>query len=556
VKFTLAWLKDHLETEATAAEIAQRLTGLGLEVESVADPARDLAPFTVAYVTAAKPHPNADRLTVCQVETGAGIVQVVCGAPNARAGMKGVFAPAGTRIPGTGLHLEKATIRGVESNGMLCSAREMGLGDDHEGIIELPADAALGAPFAAVIGRDDPVFDVAVTPDRADCLGVRGIARDLAAAGLGRLRPVDLGPVPGGFDSPVRWQRDLPPGAGDACPLVVGRYFRKLKNGPSPAWLRDRLAAIGLRPISALVDITNYVTYDLGRPLHMFDADALAGDPTMRFARPGEEILALDGRTYRLAVNNGPNHLHGGSKGFDKVVWQARSFTNHRGVAVAFSHTSPDGDEGYPGTLTAGVDYLLTDDDELVVEYEATTDAPTPVNLTHHSCFNLAGAGSGDILEHELTIAADSFIPVDSTLIPTGEIAAVAGTPFDFRTPVAIGARIGDQDEQLEYAGGYDHNFVLRSGGPGLVHAAHVAEPTTGRTLDVFTTEPGLHFYSGNFLDGTITGKSGYAYRRHAGFCLETQHYPDSPNQPRFPATILRPGERYRSRTMFAFGAS
>ncbi|MEX0815575.1 MAG: phenylalanine--tRNA ligase subunit beta, partial [Dongiaceae bacterium] len=300
MKFTLAWLKDHLETDATAADIAERLTGLGLEVESVADPARDLAPFTVAYVTAAKPHPNADRLTVCQVETGAGIVQVVCGAPNARAGMKGVFAPAGTRIPGTGLALEKATIRGVESNGMLCSAREMGLGEDHAGIIELPEDAAVGAPFAKVIGRDDPVFDVKVTPDRPDCLGVRGIARDLAAAGLGRLRPVDFGPVPGDFDSPVRWQRDLPDGLGDACPLVVGRYFRKLKNGPSPAWLRDRLTAIGLRPISALVDITNYVTYDLGRPLHMFDADALAGDPTMRFARPGEEILALDGKTYRL----------------------------------------------------------------------------------------------------------------------------------------------------------------------------------------------------------------------------------------------------------------
>ncbi|MEX2010109.1 MAG: phenylalanine--tRNA ligase subunit beta, partial [Dongiaceae bacterium] len=190
MKITLAWLKDHLETEATAAEIAERLTGLGLEVESVADPARDLAPFTVAYVTEAKPHPNADRLTVCQVETGRGLVQVVCGAPNARAGMKGVFAPAGTRIPGTGLALEKATIRGVESNGMLCSAREMGLGEDHDGIIELPADAVVGAPFAKVIGRDDPVFDVKVTPDRPDCLGVRGIARDLAAAGLGRLRPV------------------------------------------------------------------------------------------------------------------------------------------------------------------------------------------------------------------------------------------------------------------------------------------------------------------------------------------------------------------------------
>ncbi|MFO1058310.1 MAG: phenylalanine--tRNA ligase subunit beta [Dongiaceae bacterium] len=300
MKFTLDWLKDHLETEADAATIGARLTALGLEVESIEDRAAALAPFTVGYVVEARQHPNADRLRLCTVETAAGIVQVVCGAPNARTGMKGVFAPVGSTIPGTGLHLQAGTIRGEASNGMLCSMREMGLSDEHDGIIELPADAPVGKPFAEVLGLAGAVIDVSVTPDRADCLGVRGIARDLAAAGLGTLKPVDLSPVAGRFASPIAWRRDLPADRQAACPYVVGRYFRKVRNGPSPRWLQERLRAIGLRPISALVDITNYVTFDLGRPLHVFDADRLAGDLTMRMARPGESILALDGRTYAL----------------------------------------------------------------------------------------------------------------------------------------------------------------------------------------------------------------------------------------------------------------
>jgi phenylalanyl-tRNA synthetase beta chain len=315
MKTTLSWLKEHLETEAEPTEIARQLTALGLEVESIEDPARDLAPFVVGYVVEAKPHPNADRLRVCLVETGSGRVQVVCGAPNARTGMKGVFAPVGSRIPGTGLDLKAGNIRGVESNGMLCSRREMGLGEEHDGIIDLPEEAEVGTPFARLLGLDDPVIDVKVTPDRADCLGVGGIARDLAAAGLGRLKPRDISPVPGSFESPIRWLRDLPPGAENACPYVVGRYFRNVRNGPSPRWLQDRLTAIGLRPISALVDITNYVTFDLGRPLHVFDAKKLAGDLTMRLARAGEVILALDGRGYELdptmTIIADPRSVHG-----------------------------------------------------------------------------------------------------------------------------------------------------------------------------------------------------------------------------------------------------
>ncbi len=269
--------------------------------------------------------------------------------------------------------------------------------------------------------------------------------------------------------------------------------------------------------------------------------------------------FTLDGKAYQLATNNGPNHLHGGVKGFDKVVWSAEPAETDSSATVTFSYVSPAGEEGYPGTLRARVTYTLTDRDELRVDYLATTDQATPVNLTQHSYFNLAGAGTRDILAHELMIAADRYTPVDATLIPTGEIAAVAGTPFDFRTPTAIGARIGQSDVQLQHGKGYDHNWVLNRAGAAegaLVLAARVTEPTTGRTLDVFTTEPGIQFYSGNFLDGTITGKDGRVYQHRYGFCLETQHFPDSPNHPNFPSTILRPGREYRSTTVFQFGIS
>lgn len=260
--------------------------------------------------------------------------------------------------------------------------------------------------------------------------------------------------------------------------------------------------------------------------------------------------FTLDGHTYTLAVNNGPNHLHGGLKGFDKVIWHAEPLAGSTGLVL--SRRSPDGEEGYPGNLDVRVTYRLTDDNRLVIDYHATTDKATPVNLTQHSYFNLAG--EGDVLGHELTIDADRYTPVDANLIPTGELAPVEGTPFDFRKSTAIGARIDTPNLQLKNAGGYDHNWVLNRKGTGLQLAARVVEPKTGRTLEVSTTQPGLQFYSGNFLDGTLKGKGGRVYVKHAGLCLETQHFPDSPNHPDFPSTILRPGEQYDTQTVFRFG--
>ncbi|MEC7029322.1 MAG: phenylalanine--tRNA ligase subunit beta, partial [Pseudomonadota bacterium] len=300
MKFTLSWLKDHLETEATLDEIVAKLTSIGLEVDGVEDPSEKFAPFKVAYVESAEQHPDADRLRVLMVNTGKETLQVVCGAPNAKAGMKGIFAPVGSYVPGIDIELKKGNIRGQESNGMMVSEREMGLSDEHDGIIELEGDPDIGTPFAKLFGMDDPVIEIGLTPNRADCAGVRGIARDLAAAGMGTLKPLKTKAVKGSFDSPIGVEFAFSKDDADACPLFLGRYVKNVKNGPSPEWLQNRLTAIGLRPISALVDITNYVSYDLCRPLHVFDADKVSGNLTVRLGKKGETLDALDEKTYEI----------------------------------------------------------------------------------------------------------------------------------------------------------------------------------------------------------------------------------------------------------------
>ena len=318
MKFTLSWLKDHLDTKASLDEIAEKLSAIGLEVESIEDPAAKLGAFTIARVLEAKPHPNADRLKVVQVETAKGKspVEVVCGAPNAKAGMVGVFAPLGTFVPGTGITLEKRPVRGVVSNGMLVSERELELSDEHEGIIELAPEMSdhVGERYIDVMGLADPVIDVGLTPNRPDCTGVRGIARDLAAAGMGKLKPErKIGKVEGTYDCPIPIKLEFTKETAGACPVFAGRYVRGVKNGPSPAWMQNRLRAVGLRPINALVDVTNYISQDRGRPLHVYDADKLQGTVHARLGKTGETFRGLDGKDYEvddtmcvIADDNGP----------------------------------------------------------------------------------------------------------------------------------------------------------------------------------------------------------------------------------------------------------
>ena len=297
MKFTLSWLKEHLDTDASLETILETLTAIGLEVEGVENPADKLAPFVIGHVLTAQRHPQADKLRVLSVDAGQGApVQVVCGAPNARAGLKGVFGPPGAYVPGAGITLKVAAIRGVESSGMMCSTRELELGEDHDGIIELPENAPAGMNYAAWAGLDDPVIDISVTPNRQDCMGVHGIARDLAAAGLGTLKTIPVLEIPGTFPCPVDIRSDDPQG----CPAFYGRVVRGVKNGPSPAWLQQRLKAVGQRPISALVDMTNYIMLSYGRPLHVYDIAKLSGPLVARKATAGEELLALNGKTYTL----------------------------------------------------------------------------------------------------------------------------------------------------------------------------------------------------------------------------------------------------------------
>ena len=305
MKLTLSWLRDHLDTSASLHEIAETLTRIGLEVEHIDNPGDKLKDFVVAYVVEAKPHPNADRLRVCRVDYGAAApIQVVCGAPNARTGLKGVFSPVGTYIPSRKITLAQGVIRGVESNGMLCSSAELELSDDHDGIIELPADAPVGKRYIDFAGLNEPVLEINLTPNRPDAAGIHGIARDLAAAGLGKLKHRDIKPTPGAFPCPVRVKLDFAAHDAHLAPTFALRLVRGVKNGPSPEWMQKRLKEIGLRPINALVDITNYLTFDRARPLHVFDASKVHGDLVVRRAREGEEVLALDGKTYKLNADN------------------------------------------------------------------------------------------------------------------------------------------------------------------------------------------------------------------------------------------------------------
>ncbi len=300
MKFTLSWLKEHLETAAPLAEIVDAMVQAGLEVEHVDDPVERLKAFTIGEVLEATKHPEADKLRVCKVATKDGVLQIVCGAPNARQGIKVAYAPVGAYVPGIDVTLTKAKIRGVESHGMMCSARELELGEDHDGIIEAPATAKVGDPVSAALGATDAVIEFEVTPNRPDTNGVNGVARDLAAAGLGRFISKPPEPVKGAFPCPQKIGLHFPAGAENACPAFAGRLIRGVKNGPSPKWLADRLRAIGLRPISALVDVTNFLTYDRARPLHVYDADKLTGEIHARLGRAGESFLALDGKTYEV----------------------------------------------------------------------------------------------------------------------------------------------------------------------------------------------------------------------------------------------------------------
>ena len=350
-------------------------------------------------------------------------------------------------------------------------------------------------------------------------------------------------------------------------PKVTSKFFGKTSDGKY-AYLYTLKNANGMK-----ADITNYGAIVVS--LYAADKNGKFADIVLGYDnledyvketpyfgaivgrygnRIGKGKFTIDGKEYSLAVNNDENHLHGGIKGFDKVVWDATVFETEDSVGLELIHVSKDGEEGYPGNLTSIVRYSLTDNDELKVEYEAFTDKKTVVNLTHHGYFNLAGQGTGEILDHYMMLNADRFTPVDEGLIPTGELKPVKGTDFDFTKPTKIGERINNRDPQLIFGKGYDHNWVLnREDDDSMALAAEVYEPTTGRVMTVTTTEPGIQFYSGNFLDGTLTGKKNKVYNFRNGFCLETQHYPDSPNQSNFPSVILKPGEKYETTTVYKF---
>ena len=365
-------------------------------------------------------------------------------------------------------------------------------------------------------------------------------------------------------------QAGQPVGAGHASVARVSYGALPDSGGVIEQFILTNAHGIEVRAITYGAIITSLRTPDragkLGDIVFGYDSltgyvkdEAYFGAVVGRYAnRIAHGRFTIGGRAFTLATNNGPNALHGGRRGFNKVVWNGEQFTHGDTVGVTLRYLSKDGEEGYPGNLRVAVTYSLTPADELFVDFEATSDKATIVNLSQHSYWNLHGGGQGTILDHLLTLDASGYTPVDSTLIPTGRVTPVAGTPFDFRTPMTIGARIDAPDAQLRFGRGYDHNFVIdrKGGGAGLTHAARLADTVSGRTLDIATTEPGIQFYSGNFLDGTVRGKNGQVYAHRGAVALETQHYPDSPNQSSFPSTILRPGDTLRSRTVFTFGVA
>jgi aldose 1-epimerase len=361
-------------------------------------------------------------------------------------------------------------------------------------------------------------------------------------------------------------QAGRPVGAGRASVARVAFGALPDSGGAIEQFILTNAHGVEVRAITYGAIITSVRTPDrtgkLGDIVFGYDSlsdyvkdDTYFGALVGRYAnRIAHGKFTIDGHAFTLATNNGPNALHGGRRGFNKVVWNGEQFTHGDTVGVTLRYLSKDGEEGYPGNLHVAVTYSLTPADELLVDFEATSDKPTIVNLSQHSYWNLHGGGQGTILDHLLMLDASGYTPVDSTLIPTGKVTPVAGTPFDFRTPTTIGARIDAPDVQLQFGHGYDHNFVLDRKGAGLSHAARLTDTSSGRTLDIATTEPGIQFYSGNFLDGTVRGKSGRVYAHRGAVALETQHYPNSPNQPSFPSTVLRPGDTLRSRTVFSFG--
>ncbi|MBP7253596.1 MAG: phenylalanine--tRNA ligase subunit beta [Alphaproteobacteria bacterium] len=467
MKFTLSWLKEHLATTATLADITAKLTALGLEVEEVADRAAQLAPFTIARIVSAEMHPNADRLRVCVVDNGKEKINVVCGAPNARTGLVGVFAPVGTFIPGSDITLKKGNIRGAESNGMMCSAAELQLSEESDGIIELPTDAPIGQPYAPYARIDDPVITIKLTPNRPDCAGVRGIARDLAAAGLGTLQPLEVKPIAEKGSSLIQVSLDFAPEAKAACPHFVGRHIRGVKNGPSPEWLQRKLRAIGLRPISALVDITNLLTYDLSRPLHVFDAQKLHGNLTLRFARTGEKLAALNDKTYDLsqdavviADNSGPVSLGGIMGGIStgcddattEVFLEAAYFDPAR-VARTGRQLQITSDARY--RFERGIDPAFTQ-----------TGAELATQLILELC------GTSQTTVSPLVIAGASPVTKRETVLRVGRCAALAGVEVPVAEQVRILAALGFAPQQQ----GDKIQTVAPSWRPDIVGEADLVE--------------------------------------------------------------------------------